>query len=49
MGDFRETERQRQRQARDRDRRVTWTAFAVLVMFYLLNSIIYNIKRFVDL
>ena len=28
---------------------VTWTAFAVLVMFYLLNSMIYDIKRFVDL
>ena len=28
---------------------VTWTAFAILAMFYLLNSMIYDIKRFVDL
>ena len=28
---------------------VTWTAFAILAMFYLLNSMIYDIKRIVDL
>ena len=29
--------------------RVTWTAFAILVMFYLFNSMIYGIKRFIDI
>ena len=35
MRDRAETETERERD-RDRDRRVTWTAFAILAMFYVL-------------
>ena len=48
LGDFLETFgrplRDRGRD-RDRDRRVTWTAFAILAMFFPSNTLIYGISR----